>query len=95
MLALILAPNSSAPTGLKLYACLAVGRLVEGNKIDPNVVNTIVAGVCLLSAETNDDTAHIVLEALAALINVIFYLLVFINSFSSPNQRLFMEQRKM
>src|SRR5437762_2590008 len=70
MLATALAPNSQAPIGLKLYACRAVGSLVEGDRIDPSVVSTIVAGVCMLSAETTDETAHIVLEALAALINV-------------------------
>jgi hypothetical protein len=75
-LAAILTPNSNAAIGLKLYACRAVGRLVAGDSIDPSVVGPVVAGVCMLSSETTDETAHIVLEALAALINVCLYLLL-------------------
>jgi hypothetical protein len=68
-LSAIIAPGTKAPVGLQLYACRAVGRLVEADSIEPNAIRPILAGVCTLSGETTDDTAHIVLEALAALIN--------------------------
>ncbi|KAL0489211.1 importin-IPO9 [Acrasis kona] len=91
----ILHIQTQAPIGLKLYACKAIGRLVEKDKIDPNVIVHIISGVCALSAETTHDTAHIVLDALAALIkanpgaivgiegNVVHVLLKLIEQYSS------------